>query len=460
MNEQWLVLWAGSHANWGRLEQDGAFGPHVETGQISSSLALSPEGARALERPEELRADEVMLDLTAELDAGSYCRTAHAPQPPAIRLEAPSPSGTARPLLLAEGPALLRTASEHVLKQLRGKRGVIAVPAAWRRHPWREALLAPWSEASWRVASWEECTAKASRGSRQISVAAGGWARVIESDIDLLLPTSEAVATAAGLAPVVRARMMTALSAAHGEAIQGCAAGAWFTDARLRGVIAEALQRRLDHVVVGGAASPVFNFAGANLNDRHIALAHARVRVDLPTLKDSDWWGALRSPGMLSLADGTGRVPGVDWPSRSTIFLGAQPAERRLHLSFQMSGCPSVIVTPPTLPMFGEKGALPPSPVLPVPAVLPPPPPRPPAPPPAPPPVVEDVALLLANYRVGCFRVLRPHRGLRARVDGEPRGVAQPFRDDASGPPEYSVEPSGLPQRALVRIDYEPETEA
>ncbi len=447
MNEQWLVLWAGSEASWGRLDLGGALGPHVETGQISTALAISPAGARGLGQPEGLRADEVLLDLSTELDVSSYCRAVHALQPPAIVLDAPSPPGTAQPLVLPEGAELARMASEHVLKQLCGKKGMFAVPAAWHLHPWGGALVAPWTEAGWRVASWEACTAKESRGSRQISVAAGGWARVIEPDLNLIVPTSAAVATAARLAPLVRSGMVAVLSAAHGDAIQGCSAGAWFTEARLRSLMAEALQRRLDHVVVGGAAAPVFAFPVANLNDRHVALAQARVRVGLPLLRDSDWWEALATPGVLSLADGTPRPPGLDWPARSTVVLGAQPAERRLHLSFQMSGYPSVIVTPPTLPMFGEQAPL----------RLPP---QTPPPPRAPPAVAEDVRSVLANYRAGSFRVARPHRGVRARVDGEPRSVARAHPGAASGATEYCVEPSGLPQRALVRIDYEPETEA
>lgn len=453
MSGNWLVLWAGADAAWGRLDADGPFGPHVETGSVLSTLALSSDAARGLAKPEELREGEVAFDITSELDAAGYASGCAPMDAPAVEIVTPSTPAPARPLFVAEGAALVRAASDHVRRQLGGVRGVLGVPGQWLQHRWRRALLDGWESAGWTVVPWETAANRESAGRRSMSLAAGGWARVVEAPVSMLLPTSAESAAAAALAPVVRARLLGLLDSAHGETLAETARETWFTDGRLRTLLADALTRRLDHLVAGGETARIFGFPTTRVGERHVALASVRMRIALPRLKDSDWWSDLARPGMLKAPPGSPELSAPNWGAQPTVFFGARPAERRLHLSFEMNGWPSALVTPPTMRMFGVGG-----PQVARPPVSASPPIVPPSRPP--PPLIEDVAAALAVYRAGSFRLRHPHRAVRARVNHEPRPVGRHVGGDAGAVSEYRVEIDVLPQGALLRVDYEPEPEA
>lgn len=466
MSSKWLVLWAGTDAHWGRLDDGGAFGPHVETGQIASLLAASSAGVRDLRRAEDLLEHEVVVDVTAELDARSHCRAVPPlDAPPQLTLLSESPVGTARALTLPGLPALLGASSKHLLAQLAGASGVLGVPDVWRAHPAGSALLQPWLAAGWRIGSWDSCAERAALGRRVISLAADGWARTLESSLRLLLPPSAEVATAAALTPTVCARLKAALLAIHGDVVADCEEGSWFTRTRVRRLIADALVRRLETVTLGGASAPVLTFPAGAPGPRQVALAHARFSLALPRLNDADWWSGLTRPGVVSMPDGGALKAGLDWSARPTVFFGAKAAEKRLQLSFQMNGYRSALETPPTLPMFAELDAV-------VSAALPlSPPPAPtvgvvltPAPgaaaaTSAPSANVNDLAAMLAGYRAGNFSLSRRHHGIRAMVEGRPASVRALARRGANAPTEYQIQAAEVPQGAIIRVDYELEAE-
>lgn len=481
MTGRWLAIWAGSDLHWGRLDDGGAFGPNIDAGQISALLAVSNEGVHGIDKPGDLRADEIAIDVTTELDRGAYVRAVPPAAAPKVMIAAPSPSGSTRRLVIPEVPVLLHAASTHAVARLGKGCGVLAVPAAWQEGAWSQALLQPWAAAGWQIASWEACVTREADGRRAISFAGGGWARVVGGGIDRLVPSSAEIATAAVLAPIVREQIAAALAPGHGDALDDCEPGSWFTEARLRAILADALVRRLEVVEVGGAPTPIFAFPAGPPDAGHLALAHARVGVRLPHVKDSDWWSVLSQDGIAFPSDGGPALPGVQWSNTPTVILGAGNVERRLQLAFQMSGYRTVVETPPTLRMFDEAGrpltltrqaeaaARPRVEVSARPTVAPLPMPPPISAPitpdtkslrgPAPSPP-RDLGATLANYRAGIFRINRPHRGLRVLVDGRARGARIASPRGADGATDYLSDAPDIPQRALVRVDYEFEAEA
>lgn len=454
MKERWLVLWAGTDAQWGRLDEGDAFGPNVESGQVSCLLAVTGSGYRGLRRVEDLVDQEILVDVTAELDLHSRCRVGGAVETPPLNLVAASPPGSARALTIPALPTLLSGASEHVLSQLTGACGTLAVPDAWRGHPGSESLLSPWTKAGWAIASWESTVGPSAKGARVIALAADGWARVAEPTFAVLLPQGPEAAAASAAAPLLWRALRAALEATYGEVVGECDPGSWLTVMRIRRLVSEALGRRQESVVIGGAGAPVLTFPSGTPSSQQQALAHARACINLQRLTDTDWWAELSRPGAVSTFDGGSVSHALDWAAKPSIFLGTRAAEKRLQLSFRMNGHPASVDSPPMLPMFGV-GASETSPAQPAA-------PRPAATSlPLPPAIaVADLDLALASYQAGTFVLTGGHRGLRVLVDERPTPVR--LLDGAAGKAaaKYTVQATGVRQAAVVRVDYELEAKA
>ena len=473
------VLWGCSGLRWARLDQ-GAFGPHWETGSFGSWIALSGSPRFGLPTA-QAEPGELRLALAPLLDGPDLLRPSSS-FTGLPTLEPLDPEACAAPPLPSI-PELARGQAHWVTEQVGP--GVLLVRQGWKtRASLLEEQLRPWASLGWRFSTFEGLLDRAGLSTYRLLTTDGPLSRIEEPQSSRVLPNGPEAALASSWAPLIEGKLLQ-LAGSDTQAwwrSEGEAAVGWVLRQQLLTRVTLALKAHAPELILGGAGAPLFA-RSAGLDDRIEQLAALRLRLSLPAIR-SDYWERLGEPGFLSGPQG--EVEPVNW-ARPTVELESPDERPDLAFFLSMRGHPRKSLKLRLLHEHFDEGeplnawfeAAAPEPLLP-------PPPEPlPAEPlvspeqlgsmdePLPAVVEEEEAPQLEAeppelqlpepegprpFHPQELLVPLPHRPetLRLFVDGELVDATLVSLGPSEGGTLYLVEQPELPHGAQLRLDFEP----